>query len=134
METKYFFRHLPISEALKTFTDGKLDSVANLVNEEFPVAVTISNEHQEWGVKIACHSHDKHHIEVSADSDEVHKSVDLAVDKLAKVLRRRKDKLVHKRQSQLGHELDAEEAAKRLEAGVMSEAIDGGDLKKQADT
>lgn len=124
METRYFFRHMPVSEALQTFTDQKLESIANSIHDSFPVNVTIEQDAMKWTVKVSCHSLDKHLTEVHAQTDEVHKSVDQMIDKLSKVLRRRKDKKVHKRHTHLSQDLDLQEAEKQLEEAVMAEAID----------
>ena len=112
------------SEALQVFTQDKLDSMANLIAEEFPVRVSFEIEKHEARVHITCHGVDKKVIEVTASTDEIHKSVEQATSKLGRVLLKHKDKLKVGKGAESNAELNIKTAEEELEDGVESAAID----------
>ncbi len=131
MEIRFFFRHMTPSEALKEFTSDKLSALRKLLSPEFPPQVTFELDKGQWLVKLSAHCLDKQAIDVHAESDEIHKSVDLMMDKLTTILTRKKGKNHQKRNRTVATELHERAVEQELNEGLRAQSIDAAELVTQ---
>lgn len=92
MKVLYYFKQMDSSPALETYTAHKLGHLRNLIDEGFPIKVNFEVGKDQNRVVMKCMSRDKVHTEVKSDTDEIHKSVDSAVQRLFRILTNHKEK------------------------------------------
>jgi|GEM_PF-6473389 ribosomal subunit interface protein len=108
MKFQYSFRHMESSEALKYDFERKMaNGMEPLIQTSSPIAVTFIVENNQHKVHVELHARNHVLIEITEVSDEMHKTIDLAVDTLYKKLTREKS-----RQVKHGGRVDRFEAAR----------------------
>ncbi len=95
MKFQYSFRHMESSEALKYDFERKMaNGMEPLIQTSSPITVTFIVENNQHKVHVELHARNHALIEVTEVSEDMHKSLDLAVDTLYKKLTREKSKQV----------------------------------------
>lgn len=100
MKVLYYFRHMDSSEALKFDFERKIEGMENLIQASTPTHVTFSVDNNIHKVHVGLYARNHSRIEVEEESDEMHKSIDLVIDNLKRVLSREKKKQVSHHQDQ----------------------------------
>lgn len=96
MQLDITFRHVDSSEALKNYAREKIERVSKYVDRPMEGHVVISSERHEKKVDIQIHVHQANlTLRGKAHTGDVYASVDSAVDKIERQVRRYKDKLKH---------------------------------------
>ncbi len=96
MVTHMTFRHMDATDAIKNYTEGKLEKVKKFVQEPLDIHVVFSKERFQYLVEINLNGNG---IEIHAEdrNEDLYAAIDLAMDKIEKQLRRLRDKKKHKK-------------------------------------
>lgn len=109
-------RHMELTDALRDHTQSRLEKL----NSEFPrlqtAHVVLDVEKHRQLAELIVHAPNHVVVDAKDETSDMYASIDSAVDKATKQLRRIRDKMVdHKSQESLG-EIEAEVEARQSEA------------------
>lgn len=95
METMFTFRNLEATDGLRTHAEGKLEKLQKYCFKPESAHVTLQvDNHHLHRVEIALVDHGAHFVS-HASSNDMYASIDQAVAKLERQLRRKKDRQTH---------------------------------------
>ena len=120
MTIRYYFKNMTRSPSLEFYAKSKLEQIDHFVDQSHPIQITILQDRRDATIRITCHSKDRHPIEVQSKSESFHKSVDGAIDKLLRAVKKRKERRKGFRGNLSAERLDRDFANKELEANVSS--------------
>ena len=101
MNVRFYFKHMASSEALQSYTLGRLAALENLLTDSGQLSVTFKLAGDHRSVQFTCHARNRRPVTVMSDTDNMYGSVDLAVHKLRRVLRKSKEKMSARRSTAL---------------------------------
>ncbi len=101
MEVTYTFRHVPSSEAVKTYAKEKLQKLQKYARSPLVADVVLSTERHLQRVEISLRSDDGRHAGAH-ESEDMYASIDLVVDKIDRQLRDARDKSATDRKKHSG--------------------------------
>ncbi len=84
------FRHMPSSDALKTYVHEKLERVQKYLRQPLDAHVTISTERHLHVAEVLVTSVGKQY-QATHDSEDMYKSIDLVIDKIEHQISRHHD-------------------------------------------
>lgn len=85
-------KHIEITDAIRNYVFEKLSRIERIADQIIDVTVTLDTQKLEKSCSILM-NFIRFHIKVHADTDNLYASIDRAVDKLIKLIRRYKTKL-----------------------------------------
>ena len=91
MVTHMTFRHMEATDAIKNYTEGKLEKVKKFVQEPLDIHVVFSKERFQYLVEINL-SGNGMDIHAEDRNEDLYAAIDLVMDKIEKQLRRLRDK------------------------------------------
>ena len=94
MKFLHYFRHMKSSKGLSLDFERKFEGFASLIQTSSPVHVTFSIENGQYHIHVGLHAKNNRPIEADQTSEDMHKSIDLIIDKLHHLLSREKDKVL----------------------------------------
>ncbi len=96
MDTHMTFRHMDATDAIKEYTENKLEKVKKYVQQPLDIHVVFSKERFQHLVEINLNGNG---IDIHAEdrNEDLYAAIDLAMDKIEKQLRRFRDKRKHKK-------------------------------------
>lgn len=96
MKFLYSFRHMDSSNALMYYFEEKMSTgMEALIQTSSPINVTFIVENGEHKIHVELLARNHALIEVTEASEEMHKTIDLSVDTITKMLTRQKSKQTH---------------------------------------
>ena len=120
MTIRYFFKNMSRSQALESHIKEKLESALAFTDHSVPVNVRISQENRQASVQMDCHALDRYPVEVHGRSEDFIKSVDLAAERLTRVVKKRKGKRQKMRFGATARQLDENWESEVLEQRKIS--------------
>ena len=96
MVTHMTFRHMEATNAIKEYTENKLEKVKKFVQEPLDAHVVFSKERFQYLVEINL-SGNKIDIHAEDRNEDLYAAIDLVMDKIEKQLRRLRDKKKQKK-------------------------------------
>ena len=95
MQFKHYFKHMDVSEALKTDVEEKISGrLGHFLDPSSIVHVNYKVENQTHCIHIGLHATDHAAIEAEEQSEDMHKSLEMALDNLERQLRKHKEKVI----------------------------------------
>jgi len=91
MQTNVTFRHMPSSDALRGYVDTKLQKVKKYLDEPIEAHVTLTAEKDRHRAAIQIEAHGTL-VKAEHSTSDMYATLDFAIDKIEKQLRRHKDK------------------------------------------
>lgn len=130
MQIQFTFRKMGSSEALQNYAEKKINAeIQKFVAKPGHAHVTFSTEGPEHIVKFNLAAGDGFNVDFEERSIDMYASVDKAVDKLARILLKKKSRLKgHKTPAALLRKIRS--ALQPKQASVPEEAFDAGDILK----
>jgi len=98
MDTHLTFRHMDSTDAIKEYTENKLEKIKKYVQEPLDIHVIFSKERFQYLIEINLSGNG---MDVHAEdrNEDLYAAIDLVMDKVEKQLRRLRDKRKNKKSS-----------------------------------
>jgi len=94
-------RHVELREPLREYLISKLEGLERFYERIISIDVNLDNEKSRQIIDIVAHLPKRKVLKVSAESNDMHTTIDSAVDKLKRQLQKYKEKLTDRRGSGL---------------------------------
>ena len=94
MRIAFTFRHMDSSDAIKNYASDKLAKLQKYMRAPLDAEVVVSKERHLHQVEVVLRS-DGHTYVATQESEDMYASIDLAMDKIERQLKRYKEKLKH---------------------------------------
>jgi ribosomal subunit interface protein len=95
MNWKHTFKHVQVSDSLKTYTENVFEKVGRFLLKESQFQIFYGKgKHQEFSVDVTVQN-GTGHFKASAKANSLYLAVDACAEKLSKQLQKRKEKLQH---------------------------------------
>ncbi len=91
MQTNVTFRHMPSSEALRSHVETKIQKVKKYLDEPIEAHVTMTSEKGRHRAAIQLEAHGTR-VKAEHSTSDMYATIDLALEKIEKQLRRHKDR------------------------------------------
>ncbi len=131
MQFQFIFKHMESSPSLQTYaTDKFKDLVKRYVAKPVEAIVTISVEKGSHILQFSAKNGDGFNVEVRTESEDMHASVDLAVEKIKKQLMRQKGRIKQHTGRRPRKTIQFKSAKFRDEIDIESAEIDASDIIK----
>jgi ribosomal subunit interface protein len=134
MQFQFAFKHMDVSEALKSYAEEKLvEKIQKFVTKPIDAKVTFAVDRHKHTAHCSFHAGGGFNFEVEHCCDDMYASFDRMVDKLEKQLRKHKEILKDHRHRNVADavELMANQAAEAQDSsGSDDELVDAGDIVK----
>lgn len=95
-------RHIDISDAMRDYSQGKVDKLARYYDRITSVDVICEQEASRYRVEMVVRADHKHTFVAHVDASEFYEAVDLLVDKIGRQLTDHKDKVRNRKHSKTG--------------------------------
>lgn len=132
MRLQFYFKHLSTKAHLIEYAEHRISNVINLLDPGLKSRVSFSKDKDLMKVSFYTHARDKKPVEVTAESDDFFKSIDLAYDKLVRSLRKRKEKYRQHRSASTTQALHQLAVQEELNKALYREAIDADHVIRTA--
>lgn len=97
MNVQYFFKRMDTSNALIEYTNGKMDQLSNMLDRNLPITVRVESSGVRQKVHISCFALDKSSTQITVRAENMYQALDSAVEKLNRILRKKKERMMEKR-------------------------------------
>jgi ribosomal subunit interface protein len=132
MRIHYYFKKMATSSPVIYYTRTKLHRLDNLLERDLPIQIKYEAKQDRQKVQISCTALDKSQTQITVSSSEIYEAIDTAIDKIARALRKKKEKQAKRRTTFTSRDLHKRAVRNEMLERIKAQSIDAESIIRSA--